>query len=177
MLAGSSRYLEYGSGGSTVLAAKLGKPFVSVDTDPYFLRAVRRKIGKLASNQHLEHANIGWTKHFGCPFFENPSPQRKKRWKAYAEIPWRYVEGLPPDLVMVDGRFRVASALTSCRHLAGAPGSVIVVDDYVDRPHYHIIEQYAELDCIIGRMAMFKPKHRNCLHLQEAIDRFSCDWR
>src|SRR5208282_5481600 len=44
-------YMEYGSGGSTVLAARLGKPFISVETDRFFLQAVRKKAGPLFSGQ------------------------------------------------------------------------------------------------------------------------------
>ncbi len=178
MIENSKSYLEYGSGGSTVLAAKLNKPFISVDTDPYFLEAVRRKIGKLAANQHLEHWNIGWTREWGCPVFQTPSARNSKRWKAYADIPWRYVEkGLLPDTVMVDGRFRVAAALTSCVHLVNAPDSRILVDDYIMRPHYHAIADYAELIDIRGRMAIFKPPSTCSQDIQEAIDRYSLDWR
>ena len=178
MLEDSMSYLEYGSGGSTVLAAKLNKPFVSVDTDRYFLEGVRRKIGKLGPNQHLEHGNIGWTKQYGCPVFERPSARRQKMWKAYAEIPWRHVkEGLLPDLVMVDGRFRVAAALISCVHLANSPTSRIVVDDYVMRPYYHAIENYAQLVGMAGRMAIFKAPSTSSLDIQEAIERYSLDWR
>lgn len=178
MIENSRSYLEYGSGGSTVLAASLNKPFVSVDTDRYFLEAVRRKIGGLAPNQHLEHGNIGWTKAWGCPIFETPRFLSRKKWKAYPEIPWRFVKkGLLPDLVMVDGRFRVASALTSCVHLVDAPNSRILVDDYIMRPHYYSIADYAQLVDIRGRMAIFKPPSTCSPDIQEAIERYSLDWR
>ena len=45
-LKGSRRYLEYGTGGSTYVAAKLGVNFIAVDSDPYFLNSVREKIRK-----------------------------------------------------------------------------------------------------------------------------------
>src|SRR6201984_3595128 len=61
-------YLEYGSGGSTVLAAALNKPFLSVDTDRLFLESVRGKIGALTSAQRLLHADIGRIGPWGIPF-------------------------------------------------------------------------------------------------------------
>jgi hypothetical protein len=178
MLENCRRYLEYGSGGSTVLVARLNKPFVSIDTDRYFLNAVRRKIGKPAPHQHLVHGNIGWTKEWGEPAFQSPSARRRKKWKNYAETPWKYVEKeLLPDLVMVDGRFRVAAALTSCVHLVNAPESRILVDDYDTRPNYHVIEEYAQLVGMAGRMAIFRPPSTCIPGIHEAIDRYSLDLR
>lgn len=178
MLENSRSYLEYGGGGSTVLAAKLHKSFVSVDTDQHFLAAVRRKISHLAPHQHLVHANIGWTRLCGEPAFKSLGARRQKKWKAYAELPWKFVApGSMPDLVMVDGRFRVAAALTSCVHLAQTAESRIVVDDYATRPHYHAIENYAQLVGMAGRMAIFQPPSASSPGIQEAIDHYSLDWR
>jgi hypothetical protein len=101
-----------------------------------------------------------------------------KKWKAYAELPWQYVEeGQLPDLVMVDGRFRVAAALTSCAHLANFLESRVVVDDYAARPHYHLIEDHARLVAMAGRMAIFQPLPAVSSRMREAIDRHSLDWR
>src|SRR5579872_1792445 len=52
-------YLEYGSGGSTVMAARMNKRFISLETDPYYMRAVRAKIGELAPHQRLLYADVG----------------------------------------------------------------------------------------------------------------------
>jgi hypothetical protein len=178
MLENCRRYLEYGSGGSTVLAARLNKPFTSADTDQYFLMAVQRRIGSLGPDQHLVHADIGWTKPYGYPLFTTALSWRVKKWRAYGEYPWRYVEdGFLPDLVMIDGRFRVAAALTSCLHLANAPESRILVDDYSDRVFYHEIEAYARLVGVAGRMAIFQPLAGTSPAIEEAIDRYSLDWR
>lgn len=178
MLTNARSYLEYGSGGSTVLAAKLNKAFISADTDRYWLKAVRRKIGPLAPNQHLEYVNIGWTGIHGYPIFKFPSVFNRKRWKAYAQAPWRFVdEAVLPDLVLIDGRFRVAAALTSCVHLVNSQGSRILVDDYIARPHYHVIESYAQLVETKGRMAIFKPPVTCPAGIHTAIDRYLLDYR
>jgi hypothetical protein len=171
--------MEYGSGGSTVLAARLGIPFISVETDRFFLQAVRKKIGTLSAEQHLLHADIGPIgPQYGAPLFKTPTDRRLEMWTAYVSLPWRHLEpGLLPDLVMIDGRFRVAAALTSCAHLVDSPESRILVDDYVGRPHYQSIELYAQLVCTYEHMAVFKPPSRNSPQLQEAIQRFSADWR
>src|SRR5436309_1304424 len=70
-LKSSKRYLEYGTGGSTYLAAKHGIEFIAVDSDPYFLKSVRKKISKggLASpaGQTYRYADIGLTGQWGRP--------------------------------------------------------------------------------------------------------------
>jgi hypothetical protein len=179
MLGDCRFYLEYGSGSSTVLAARLKKPFISVETDRFFLKAVHKKIGTLAPGQHLLYADIGPIgPQYGAPLFKTPTDRRLEMWKLYVLLPWRHLEqGLLPDFVMIDGRFRVAAALTSCAHLLDSPESRIVIDDYVGRPHYKSVEQYARLVCIYGHMAVFKPPLQNSPQLQEAIHRFSADWR
>lgn len=179
MLENCRLYMEYGSGGSTVWAARLEKPFISVETDRFFLEAVRRKIGTLSPGQHLLYADIGPIgPQYGAPLFKTPTDRRLERWTSYVLLPWRHLEpGALPDLVMIDGRFRVAAALTSCARLIDSPESRIAVDDYVGRNHYKSIEQYAQLVCTYEHMAIFKPPLRNSPQLLEAIRRFSSDWR
>ena len=90
-------YLEYGCGGTTVLAAKLNKPFVAVDTDRFFLNSMRKKIGELATNQRLVYADIGLTKAWGVPLFKTANASRLKMWRTYPELPWQFIdtESLP----------------------------------------------------------------------------------
>jgi hypothetical protein len=172
-------YLEYGSGGSTVLAARLHKRFISVDTDPYFLESVRRKIGELAPNQHLLHADVGLTGPWGTPFWRRLTPRTLSRWTRSLEAPWRFIPPHEsPDLVLIDGRFRVAATLVCCAHLATSPGTRIFVDDYAESPHYHALEKYATLTATVGRMAIFQPAPLTSSEdLRTAIAKYSADWR
>jgi hypothetical protein len=179
LLADCRFYLEYGSGGSTILAAALNKPFVSVDTDRMFIESLRRKIGSMTATQHLLHADIGLIGPWGIPFpAGKPSLQRLNKWKAYPKTPWPVIDHQDnyPDLVLIDGRFRVATALTCCIHLSGCSTAQILVDDYADRPSYHVIEKHANLVRMLGRMAVFQPLHGEQSKLNEVIDRYSSDW-
>ncbi len=153
-------YLEYGSGGSTLLAARADKRFISVDTDRWFLRSVRRAIGRLSPDQRLIHVDIGLTGPWGKPVREHArSAGRLRKWRSYAGTPWRIIaEDDAPDLVLVDGRFRVSTALLCCQKLHANPDARILVDDYVDRPDYAVIERHADLVGLAGRMAIFKPR-------------------
>ncbi len=160
LLQRSRFYLEYGSAGSTLLAARAGKRFISVNTDRWFLRAVGRAIGTLSSDQRLVHAHIGPTGPWGKPLRSTVrSRNRLQKWRAYAATPWKIIApDDAPDLVLVDGRFRVASALLCCQRLHDNRDARILVDDYTARPAYAIIERHADLVGIAGRMAVFSPR-------------------
>lgn len=176
-------YLEYGSGGSTIWAARLGKTFTTVDSDPVFLDAVRRKVGAEGfareAGQTYFHADIGWTKAWGIPVFTNPALADRRKWESYAAAPWAGDGAMSrPDLILIDGRFRVACALTSIRNLKGCSDWEILFDDYVDRPEYRGVEEFAVLERTIGRMAVFKMRDGlDDRKLDEAIERFVLDWR
>lgn len=172
-------YLEYGSGGSTVCAARLKKRFISVETDRYYLNSVRGKIGVPAPNQRLVHADVGLTGPWGTPFWRRPTPQKLRKWTDSLEAPWRFIEsGDVPDLILIDGRFRVAAALTCCLHLSASRPNRIFVDDYATSPYYHPIEKYAKLTTTIGRMAIFQPAPSTSIRdLRTAIAEYAADWR
>jgi hypothetical protein len=159
-LAAAKSYLEYGSGGSTVLAARLGVRFVTVDSDRYFLRAVKRRIvadgAYDAARQTYVYADIGLTGAYGHPTRWPPHRGRRlARFARYSDVPAAAFSQGAPDLVLVDGRFRVACALKALRALAERDGWTIVVDDFENRPFYAPIAEFARLERHIGRMAAF----------------------
>lgn len=178
MLEQCSLYLEYGSGASTVLAARLHKPFISIESNKYFHRAVSRKIGEFAPRQHLLLVNLGWTRERGRFVFSARTASRMRRWKSYVELPWSYLpSGHLPDLVFVDGRFRVAAALQSFVHLAGSPRTRVLVDDYGVRPCYHDLEKYARLVEMVDDMAVFEPPLQCRADIHGAISQYLADYR
>lgn len=182
-LKNSRRYLEYGTGGSTYQAAKLGIEFIAVDSDPYFLKSVQKKIRNdgyaRPEGQTYRYADIGLTGHWGRPImFGNPSAGRLEKFRRYSDPPPECFEGgLTPDLVLVDGRFRVACVLKSLRMLADKRGWTIAMDDFGDRPHYNAITEFAEIDRLVnGRMAMMTSvKDFDPAKLDEAIRKYETE--
>ena len=85
-------------------------------------------------------------------------------------------DGVMPDLVLVDGRFRVASALTAFANLAGLSDARVLVDDYTNRPHYHVMEKHGKLLHTVEYMAVFQPPPSN-ENLWEAAGQYATDWR
>ncbi len=148
-------FLEYGSGGSTVMASGYpGLRIHSIDSDAAFLSAVKERCILARPECHLSihHAEIGPTSDWGVP----SDPSKAKLWPSYCIKAWVELsnEEIKPDLILVDGRFRASCFLSS---LALAPmGAVILFDDYANRKHYHAVERHAVPESMHGRMARFR---------------------
>jgi hypothetical protein len=154
-------YLEYGSGAATILANRWVNTLVSVDTDANVLGDVRHKLaeqGRRAMTR-LIHVNIGWTVEKGMPLFTKPTRRRVRRWGDYPNAPWKYFRSIAqqPDLILVDGRFRVACVLESLLSLSPLSNTQILVDDYAERPYYQVVERFADFE-MVGRMAVLRPR-------------------
>lgn len=146
--------LEYGSGGSTVLASELsGKTVFSVESDQAWAGMMR---GWLAQNPpasgttvEVIWANIGATGDWGRPIDDTG-------WRHYAEYPlgvWQREGFVQPDVVLVDGRFRPGCALATA--FCTANPVTLLVDDYKRRKGYHAIEEFLGTPRLTGRMAEF----------------------
>jgi len=84
-------YLEYGSGGSTVLADQQVQTLVSVDSDAHYLGAVRRKLSADATGIRETHraatkliyVNIGFTVAWGMPAYTRLTRRRIHRMDSF----------------------------------------------------------------------------------------------
>lgn len=151
-------YLEFGSGASTLLAARADVETICVESDQNFAQAVRDAVGKDAPVTVI-HSDIGMTEEWGYPVFTRPTLAHHQRWRNYTEKAFAKVAatGRFPDMILVDGRFRRACALASAYEAQEAGvETVIHVDDYVGRDHYSSIEEYLGTPQITGRTACFQ---------------------
>ena len=83
-----------------------------------------------------------------------PSTYRHRhRFRNYVHSPWQH-SPVKPDLVLIDGRFRVACFLHSL--LTAEAGTPILFDDYTNRPHYHLVEEFCPIEQTEGRQALFR---------------------
>jgi hypothetical protein len=146
----TSLFVEFGSGGSTLMADRLAVPTISVESDPYYAAAVRRVLSHPESTEILA-LDMGITGEWGMPMFFS-----KKKGLRYVKAPFERLGSKSPGLTLVDGRYRVACALETAAHAArvGRP-SKMLVDDYAGRPAYHVLEHYLGSPDRIGRAAMF----------------------
>lgn len=145
--------LEYGSGGSTVLAAELGTPIIAVESDGDWVAMMRTWFEAHPPQALCEviHADVGPTRRWGFP-------ANDRHWRSFAAYPlavWdRLGTDLPqPDVVLVDGRFRTGCALATAFRTQRP--LTLLFDDYENRSPYHEIEDFLGQPNLIGRMAVF----------------------
>jgi Glycosyl transferase family 2 len=149
LYAASSAILEYGSGGSTVLAASLGKPVVTVESDKDWADRMVATLAAVSPHAHVHHVDIGPTKAWGFPASANAAGL----FHHYALSVWDRPDLAAPDLVLIDGRFR-AACLAATVMRSTRPVTVLF-DDYTKRGYYHRVERLAKLEGTVGRMARF----------------------
>lgn len=152
-LAESACYLEYGSGGSTAMANRLGVPVsISVESDKAWLDTLSAGLTLTPNVQRIFlHADIGPTREWGHPVNE----LKWRSWHHYPLEAWRTcrTKGLDPDVVLIDGRFRKACFYATL--IFGRPGATILFDDYENRPFYRDVEDYARPSAMHDRLAVF----------------------
>ena len=143
-------FLEFGSGGSTVLANRLGVPSVTVESDRFYA-AVVRKLLPSPRRAKILTPRMGVTREWGMPIFG-----KARKGPRYVRAPFDQLKGDFPDLVFVDGRYRVACVLETARQAAEARRkATVLLDDYDQRPSYHVLEKHLGKPERVGRAASF----------------------
>jgi hypothetical protein len=140
-------YAEYGCGASTLwVANNTACTIYSVDTSTEWIE--RTRIGCTRSNNINFHlTNVGPLGKWGRPL----SYDLSENFEDYANWFWR--GKISPDIILVDGRFRVYCFLTSL--LFAKEGAKIIFDDYANRRHYHFVENFLKPVEKCGRQALF----------------------
>lgn len=144
--------LEYGSGGSTMLALQSGAKHVfSVESDARWARRLARAIAAEFPERHciVHHVDIGPTGKWG----RATDASGVLNYHKYPAEIWDHPEFVHPDIVLIDGRFRSACFLTVLMRCT-RPVTVLF-DDYADRPEYHWLEEFVRPQELHGRMARF----------------------
>ena len=172
-------YVEYGAGGSTIAAASLQKKFKSYESSNKFAERIRGEIKRRGYSpncaDNVIDKNFGPTRSWSIPF---PYLVNKllymRKMKQYSDAHWS-TEKREPDLILIDGRFRVSCALKNLLMLQEEEFD-LVIDDYAERPEYHIIEHYAKLVHVIGTTAFFRGK-KNLSDITAVIEKYELDYR
>lgn len=146
--------LEYGSGGSTLMAAAQQHSLVmSVESDRAWCDNLQRVVDRdfPKANLRLHWADIGPTGKWGRPV-------NHRAWEKFAHYPlgvWDMPWFRHPDLILIDGRFRVGcllAALFRCERPI-----TVLFDDYTPRPHYiQAVESFLRPVEVVGRLARFE---------------------
>lgn len=118
-----------------------------MDTSSEWICAVEKDLAADSARFKIEWVDIGPLGRWGSPL----TFASRKNFKAYADSIWRHEE--KPDLVLIDGRFRVACLFVSL--LNANVGTKILFDDYLGRPKYHVVEEVLKPVRFCGRQALF----------------------
>ena len=141
-------YGEYGCGKSTNWVLKYSNSeVISVDTSLKWVKNVSKKNKKNINRLNIHHVDLGPVTNWGYPKTSNKSDF------FYHYTDWIWHQNKKPDLVLIDGRFRVCCFLTCLKF--GDPGTRIIFDDYKERYHYHFVEKYLNPAKVCGRQYMF----------------------
>jgi hypothetical protein len=164
--------LEYGSGGSTLVAGDLpGRRVFSVESSAKWIAMMEAWLTQNPPMAQvvLHHGNIGKTRDWGNP----ANNMSVARWSAYPVSVWDRPDFEHPDVVLIDGRFRLACALTVLFRIT-RPVRVLM-DDYVNRPVYKQIETLVGAPVMVGRMAQFEftPTVMPVAHMQWIMAAFA----
>jgi hypothetical protein len=143
-------YYEYGCGKSTEFVFKYSSATIfSVDTSNDWVKKIKSLEGIEKSKRlNLSWVDVGEVANWGTP----TSFKMKHNFRNYAELLW--LNNAIPDLVLIDGRFRILCFLTSIKFAPA--GCKILFDDYIDRPFYHIVEDFCPKLETCGRQALFE---------------------
>ncbi len=162
-------YAEYGCGASTIwVSNNSGCQIFSVDSSKVWIDRVRENC-KNAQIAKLHHADLDEVGSWGRP----RSYDKLENFEDYTD--WIWTQSLSPDLVLVDGRFRVCCFLTSV--INAQAGTRIIFDDYTNRRHYHIVEKFLKPVRTSGRQALFVVPDRDavdCDEIRRFIGLFRC---
>ena len=159
-LAASRRYLEFGCGGSTFLAVETPvEKCWSVDSDPQWIARMREweviRKAEASGQLHLHHADIGKVQALGVPVDRTA----QNNWSRYFLDVWGKLDA-PPDLVLVDGRFRLACCLATL--LACPADTVLLIHDFGDfssfRKNYRLVTEFADVTATAKSLARLRKK-------------------
>ncbi len=136
-------YFEYGSGGSTYQASlrnNINKIF-SVESDLEWHNKLKEKIINKSHINFIYNDMDTKPNTWGHPGVNS----NKSQWINYSDqitLLDKKVQN-EIDLIMIDGRFRVACCLKSFNVIND--NCLIIFDDFLNRPHYHAILPYFDI--------------------------------
>lgn len=151
-------YAEFGCGASTIwVAQNTDVKIYSIDTSVDWINFVRSKVQEDRLTLHF--VNVGELLDWGRP----KSYTYRTNFEQYTD--WFWIQKIKPDTILIDGRFRVCCFLTALKHAEA--GTTIIFDDYSNRPHYHLVEEWIKPCQFYGRQAVFIVPAKNTINLDK----------
>jgi hypothetical protein len=168
--------IEFGCGTSTLLLLRNGVGALdSVDSQPAWVERVSDQPDAAAALRtgrlRMHCVDIGPTRKWGYPSGDEASA----RWPQYAQTVWQAALPAAVDFVLIDGRFRVACALTAL--LKARPDTPVAFHDFWTR-----LRAYGEMlpffDVVgrAGSLAILAPRpHLDQARIETLLRQYSSD--
>ncbi|MDI5987288.1 tetratricopeptide repeat protein [Halomonas sp. M4R5S39] len=155
-LCAAEHYFEFGSGGSTVWAVKQGLSVKGVESDNKWVFSLKSRLGEKCQ---VDAVDIGETREWGFPV----SMECADKFPSYSLSIHQHQDIF--DLILVDGRFRVACTLAAIEHIVSKhsdPGRArIFIHDFWNRSQYHVVLEFLETIERVETAGVFRVKE-NC---------------
>ena len=153
----SKIYFEYGSGGSTYQASIRNNiiKIYSVESDKKWLNILQQKITSNNVVHFFNEMNVQ-PNTLGYPGPNSTQAQCINYSNYIRKLTLEQQKSI--DLILIDGRFRVACCL-KCFDIINTD-CFIVFDDFLDRPQYHVVLDYYDIveNTIDNRMVVLQKK-------------------
>jgi protein O-GlcNAc transferase len=138
------RFLEYGSGGSTIHLLKNKKDVFSVESNRDFygymssISLVKKSLGK---ELHYKFVDFGETTKWGEPLSGNSD-----NWSRYYKEIWNEIDPAKDkvDVIFIDGRFRVCCCLYSISKALeyNWKNTIFMIHDFWRREQYQVVLKF-----------------------------------
>lgn len=160
LLLETKSYFEYGSGGSSVWAVAMGHDVFGVESDSRYVASLREKLGK---QYRVNCVDIGPVGPWGKPL----TNKYEHLFHTYSEDILNYTEHF--ELVLIDGRFRVASCLSVVERsiIINNFDTIIFFHDFCNRIQYHSVLEYVDEIGRIDTACIFRPKRVDLNKIRE----------
>ena len=131
-------YVEWGSGGSTFIAPEYSSRVLSIENHPEWCNIMLANpfIQCKIAQGHLIYICVD-----GGPVQRWGTPANSTEYLSHLYLDaLSNFDDITPDMVLVDGRYRVACAMNSVNW--SKPDSVLMIHDYHNRHQYHVVEKF-----------------------------------
>lgn len=166
-------YFEFGSGGSTYQASIRNiKTIYSVESDITWHKQIKQTIKNPNINYIYNEMNT-IPNTWGNPGKNATNIQKINYSNQITKLSIEEQNSI--DLVLIDGRFRVACCL-KCYDII-KDNCLIAFDDFLNRPQYHVVLEYFDIieNTKDNRMVILKKK-KNVNIPKELIEKYELNW-
>lgn len=154
----ANSYLEFGIGGSTLFALANSRANIySVESDLQWIKTLKEYfVIRRNENKRLKifHVDIGQIKEWGYPI----DKRKIELFPGYSSKVFSIVDTDLLDVVLIDGRFRIACTLKTILECQGTKKLKILIHDFYDRENYHIVLKYLNELYKVNTLGVFEIK-------------------